>query len=226
MQNIKEHLFSIAFLTMLLLAGSQVTAQISASNMSMSQGSHEVMILELPGADDKMVAKLWTDFAKDEFKGKTKRDRKSKEMQTLNVDIPGVSAGSKVDMYAKVNERGNGSELMVWIGSNDGWVNPRTLPDRYVEAEKMLMRFALDVTKAQIALEVEEEEDRLKDLEKELDNLRKDKEKYERNIEKAKEEIAKMEAAIVENEKNQEDKEKEIEEQEEVVKATKKKGDF
>lgn len=226
MNTLKSYLFSLTFLALTVFAGSQVNAQVSTENASMSQGSHPAMVLELPGAESKMVEKMWTDYTKKELDGKTKKDRKSKEYQTLNVEIPGVSAGSAVDMYAKVNERGNSSELMVWIGSNDGWINPKDLPRRYVEAEKMLMRFGLEVSKAQIELMVEEEEDKLKDLEKELEKLRRDKEKYEKAIERAKAAIAENEALIEENKKAQEDKAKAIEEQRKQVETTRKKGDF
>lgn len=226
MNTFKELSFNLFFLFLLVFAGSQVHAQVTSQMMAMSQGNHEALVLELPGAEDKMVEKLWSDFVKDQYKGKTKRDKKSKEYQTLNIDIPGVSRGGKVDMYTKVNERGNGSEMMVWIGSNDGWINPSTLPDRYVEAEKMMMRFALEVSKEQIKLQVEEEEKKLKELEKELEDLRKDKEKFEKAIEKAKQEIADNEAAIVDNGKSQEDKAVQIEEQRKVIEETRKKGDF
>lgn len=226
MQTINAYLFTLIFLALTIFAGSQINAQVTTEGMSMSQGSHPAMVLDLPGADTKLVEKMWVDFTKKEFKAKTKKDRKSKEYQSLNVDIPGVSAGSAVDMYAKVNERGNGSELMVWIGSNDGWISPTELPRRYVEAEKMLIRFGLDVSKAQIELMVELEEDKLKDLEKELERLRSEKEKHERNIERARKEIADSEAAIEENKKAQDDKLKAIEEQRKQVETTRKKGDF
>lgn len=226
MQTCKHSLIAVFIVALLALTGQSITAQVTTETMSMSQGSHPALVLELPGAEDKMVEKMWQDFTKKQFKGKTKKERKSKEYQTLNVEIPGVSAGSAVDMYAEVLERGNGSELTVWIGSNDGWINPEDLPRRYVEAEKMLMRFGLDVQKAQIQLMVEEEEKVLKNLEKELDGLRKDKDRYEKNIEKAKAEIAENESNIEENKKAQTDKEAAIEEQRKKVEETRKKGDF
>ncbi|MEL6141916.1 MAG: hypothetical protein AAFU67_09890 [Bacteroidota bacterium] len=226
MNTQKLTLVSLLSLAVLFLAPIALNAQVSSQEMGMSQGSHEGMVLELPGAEVKMVEKLWTSFTKDNFKAKTKKERKSKEFQSLNIAIPGVSAGDKVDMYAKVVERGNGSEMMVWIGSNDGWINPKELPERYVEAEKMLMRFALDVSREQINLQIAAEEKALNELEKELDRLRKDKDRYEKNIEKAKQAIAENEAAITENELAQQDKEAEIEAQRVVVDETRKKGDF
>lgn len=227
MQNFKAYVFSLVFMALIAVASVQVQAQVTSNEINMSQGSHPALVLELPGAESKMVEKMWMDYAKKEIrKSKTKKDRKSKEMQTLNVEIPGVSKGSNVDMYAKVNERGNGSELLVWIGSNDGWINPDDLPRRYVEAEKMLMRFGLDVSRAQIQLMVEAEEDKLKDLEKELDALKRDKEKYLKNIEKARQMITDNEAAIEQNEQDQLDKQSAIDAQTKTVEDTRKKGDF
>ncbi len=226
MLTVKEYCFTLVFLALLLLAGSHLQAQITAQALSMSQGTREAMALVLPGADAKLVGKLWTDYTKKELKARTKLDHKSKEYQSLNIDIPGLRASSKVDLYAKVNERSQGSELVVWIASNEGWINPVNLPDRYVEAEKMLMRFALEVSKEQIAQEVATEEKMLSDLEKELDRLRKDKEKFEKAIEKAQQEIANNEQAIRDNIKAQENQAKVIEDQKQKVEVTKKKGDF
>ncbi len=226
MTKLKEVLFCSAFLALLLLAGSHLQAQITAQALSMSQGVREAIALELPSADPKMVEKLWMDYTKKELSAKTKLDRKTKEYQSLNIDIPGVNAASKQDLYAKVNQKANGSELVVWIASNEGWINPVNLPDQYVAAEKMIMRFALEVSKEQILLEVAAEEKALAALEKELDTLRKDKDKYEKAIEKAKQEIANNEAAIEANIKAQEDQTQAIEMQRQKVEMTKKKGDF
>lgn len=226
MLTFKEYCFTLVFLALLLLAGSHLQAQITAQAINMSQGTREAMTLALPGADAKLVGKLWTDYTKKELKARTKLDRKSKEYQSLNIDIPGLRASSKVDLYARVSERNQGSELIVWIASNEGWINPVNLPDRYVEAEKMLMRFALEVSKEQIAQEVAAEEKVLSDLEKNLDNLRREKDRFEKAIEKAQQEIANNEQAIKDNLKAQEDQAKAIEDQKQKLEMTKKKGDF
>lgn len=226
MTKLKELLFSSALLALLLLAGSHVQAQITAQALLMSQGIREAIALELPSADPKTVEKLWMDYTKKELKAQTKLDKKSKEYRSLNIDIPGVNAASKQDMYAKVNQRANGAELVVWIASNEGWINPVNLPTQYVAAEKMIMRFALEVSKEQVLQEVAAEEKALSALEKELDSLRKDKDKFEKAIEKARQEIASNEAAIEANIKAQNDKTQAIEMQRQKVEMTKKKGDF
>ena len=217
----KDLLFSTVFLALLLLAGAGLTAQVTSQRQSMSRGNNDALILELPSADDKLVDKLWSDWLKEHYKVKTKRNRKSKEYESLNFSMPGVSTGSKVDMYSKVEQSGDGSELTVWIATPDGYVSPDLNGPRYYEAEKVLMRFALDVSRAQIEMEIEEQEDALKDLEKDLDRLRREKEKAEKDIIDYQKRIEEAEAAIERNIGDQETKAREIEEQIQVIEDTK-----
>ncbi len=219
----KDLLFPLVFLGLLVLAGSQLTAQVSSQRQSMSQGSNDALLLELPSAESKLVLDLWTDYLKDTYDVKTKRNRKSKEYESLNFSIPGVSAGSKIDMYSMINDSGDGSELTVWIATPDGYISPRLDNRRYIEAEKMLMRFALEVSREQIQMEVEEQEDLLKDLEKDLDRLRKDKERAEKDIIDYRKKIEEAETDIERNITDQDTKADEIQRQIEVVEATKRK---
>lgn len=220
-----KNLLYLTIMTCLLLPlGSQMlTAQVTSQTMTMSRGTNEALILELPSADDKMVAKLWSDWLKDTYQVKTKKNRKTKELESLNFSIPGVSAGGKVDMYSDIKGAGKGSELVVWIATPDGYINPSLDVSRYVEAEKMLMRFALEVGREQLRLEVEEEEKALKDLEKELDRLKRDKEKFEKDIRDAEKAIERARSDIERNLDEQANKEKEIGAQIEAIETIKRK---
>ena len=219
----KDLLFPSVFLTLLLLAGSQLFAQVSNQRQMMSRGNNEALILTLPSADDKLVADLWEDWLKDNYRVKTKKTKGARngETSTLNFGIPGVSTGGKVDLYSTVSEVGSGSELTVWIATPEGYVNPDLDASAYVAAEKMLMRFALTVSREQIDQDVDNQEDVLKDLEKELDRLRKDKERAEKDIVDAHKLIAEKEAEIQQNIVSQENKAREIEAQMQVVEDTK-----
>ena len=226
----REFLFTATFIFLTVLAGSQfLNAQVSSERMSHSRGNNDALILDLRAADDKMVTKLWEDWVKETYDVKTKSVKKGKgEMASLNFAMPGVSPGGKVDMYSKVNRVGKtGSQLMVWIATPDGYVSEKLDRSEYYEAEKALMRFALAVSRAQIDLEVEDEEDILKDLEKDLERLRKDKEGYEDDIRKAEKAIEEARAKIERNLIDQENKAQEIERQIDQVEITKrKKEDF
>jgi len=218
--KLKELIFSLSFLVLLVFAGNEVlTAQVTSQRMNMSRGNNEAMILELPTAEEKLVSNLWPDWLKENYKVKTKKVKKSKgELQSLNFSIPGVSTGGKVDMYSSVRTSGSGSELMVWIATTDGYMSPELGSSRYVEAEKMLMRFALAVSRAQIELEIKDQEKELKNLEKELEKMRKEKDiaDAERAIQEARQNIEK-------NLGEQESKGSEIEAQIERIEATKRK---
>jgi len=97
--KMKDLIFSLSFLVLLVFAGNEVlTAQVTSQRMAMSRGNNDAMILELPTADEKLVSGLWPDWLKDNYKVKTKKVRKTKgELQSLNFSIPGVSTGGKVD---------------------------------------------------------------------------------------------------------------------------------
>lgn len=221
----KDLLFSLTFMLMLVVAGSQVMqAQVTSQRMTHSRGDNDAIILELPTADDKMVDKLWSDWLKENYKVKTKKVKKTKnEMQHLNFSIPGVSTGGKLDMYSMIRESGSGSEVMVWIATPEGYISPQLDSGRYIEAEKMMMRFALAVSRAQIELQVEEEEKALRDLEKELERLQKDKEGFEKKIADAEKAIADARRDIENNLGDQKSKEREIQQQIRQIESTKRK---
>lgn len=210
---------------LLVVAGSQVMeAQVTSQRMTHSRGNNDAIILELPTADDKMVDKLWSSWLKDNYKVKTKKVKKTKnEMQHLNFSIPGVSMGGKLDMYSMIRQRGSGSEVMIWIATPEGYISPQLDSGRYIEAEKMMMRFALAVSRAQIEMQAEEEEKALKALEKELDKLQKDKEGLEKKIADAEKAIAQARLDIEKNLGDQKGKEREIAQQIRQLESTKRK---
>jgi hypothetical protein len=218
-----NHLFPLIFLTLLLLAGARLTAQISDQKLSMSRGYQDALVMELPGADDKLVEDLWEDWLKDNYRVKTSRTPKTRtgELSSLNFGIPGINAGGKVDMYSMIEEVSNGSELTVWIATPAGYVSPELDAQQYQQAEELLQSFAQTVDREQIGMEIENQEELLEDLEKELERLQKDKSKAEKEIADARELIIEKETKIEQNTVDQESKQREIEAQIQVVEDTK-----
>ena len=207
----------------LTLIGTSLYGQVTPRQLMMSRGNQEALILQLPGSDPKLVEDLWEDWLKDTYRVKTSKTKKIRtgELSSLNFELPGVSNGGKVDMYSLISSAGEGSELTIWIATPQGYVGPDLDPTQYVEAEKMLMRFALEVSREQMEQDVENQEDQLSDLEKDLDRLRHDKERAEKEIMDARERIARLEADILDNIKNQETKRLEIQDQIQVVELAK-----
>ncbi|MGB3547783.1 MAG: hypothetical protein WBA17_12460, partial [Saprospiraceae bacterium] len=99
MRQLNYHLFSLLFLALLLLSGVHLQAQVSATERTMSRGTNNALVLEAPDMSTRDVEKLWSDYTKDTFKEKSKTNRKTKEMETLNVPLAG---GGAVDIYSKV----------------------------------------------------------------------------------------------------------------------------
>ena len=203
-----------------------VRANLSAQSRGMSQGTREALVLDLTGADAKMVTKLWEDYTKEKFDSKTKYDRKSKEYLSEAADVSGVNKGSGVNLYANVEERGSNSALVVWVDLGGGeFLNTYDHPERFYEAEEALRDFAVYVEKAKVEEELKAEEKNLDGLQRDLRQLESAKERAEREIERAKETIRKAEAEIEQNKKDQESKTKEIEGQRENVERVRRKLD-
>jgi hypothetical protein len=221
----RDQLFALTFLLLLILAAATLTGQVTDQNQLMSRGNHDALVLELPSADARLVENLWKDWLKDNFRVKTSKTRRVKhdELTSPNFRLPGVSAGSKVDLYSLVEEVGKGSQLTVWIATPRGYVSPDLDPGQYVEAEKMLMRFALAVSREQIAGDVEAEENTLKNLEKDLDRLQRDKQRAEESIAEARRRIERLEEDIARNLVEQDLMQQEIAAQLQVVEDTKRK---
>lgn len=221
MTHLKKFGLAFAFIALAFASYSPLHAQVSARTLSMSQGTKDAVSLDLPTAEHRMVERLWTDFVKDNFDNRNKKNRRSREMEALNISIPLVSTTGNVDMYSVVNERGDGSELVVWIATNQGYVSPTETPDRYIETEKFLLRFALDVARAQLDEQIEDQEKDLRDMERDLGRMENEQERSRRAIEQARERIAEEERNIEQNIADQEAMRQQMETQRQLIQQTK-----
>ncbi len=192
------------------------SAQITEMEKSMSKGVNNALVLELPGTTEKLVGKLWKKKIRD-FGGKSKKDKKLKEWFTDEADFVMIGAGNTIDIYSLVSDSGDDVMLTMWVDMGEGFLNSADYVDQWNEAEKFLMRFALEVAREQTKIELAAEEKKLKKFVSNLKKLKKDNERYHKEIEKAKATIAKMEANIAQNEIDQVSTEEEITVQQEVV---------
>ena len=203
-----------------------MNAQISENDRMMSLGSRNAVILDLPDTDRKFVEKCWKEHMKG-FDGKTRKNKKAKEWLSDNCKVVEIGGSQPVDIYAKVEEEGDDTELVMWVDYGDEFLSSTDHPGEYAETEKFLMRFALYVAKEKTQLELSSEEKKLKSIKQDLKKLKRDNDRYRRDIENAKERIRKAEANIEKNEVDQEKKGKEIDLQEEVIEEVKRRlNDF
>lgn len=211
------------FSTVLLLFSVSLQAQTSNERKTMSEGVYEAVVLQVPDLDAKTVGGLWSDFTKDFYDVRSKYNRKTKEYFSDDAEIAAIGQGNTVDMYATVEDKGNGAVLSVWYDLGGAYLSASTHGERYLEAEKMLIRFGLEAAKEKVRMDIAAQEKALEDLEDDLKKMGKDKEDFERDIEKAKEAIARAEEGLEQNAQSQEAKQAEIKAQEELIEETKRK---
>lgn len=194
-------------------------SQITELEKSMSVGLYNSLVLELPDTKRKFAENIWKNYLK-QYDGKTKKNKKAKEYFTDNATLPGI--GSEIDVFSNVAEQGDATEVTIWVDLGEDYLNSYSHPERYVEAEKFLMRFALEVTREKIRIELEEEEKRLTKLKKSLKKLERANSNYHRDIRNAEEKITKAKSNIEKNEIEQEQTKSSIELQLEAVEKIKK----
>lgn len=208
-----------------LIMGSfvQTFAQVREESKEMSMGTRNALVIEIPGVDDKLAAEVWKDYTKDFYNSKTKWDRKKNEWVTADADIVALGMGKKLSLYATIDEEKDNVIFSLWVDLGNSFVNSQDMPERYEEAEKLVMRYALELAQAKIKLDIREEEKNLEKMEDELKKLVGTQERYEREIEKAKEAIKKAEENIVENKKEQIDQAERIKAQKKAIEEIRKK---
>ena len=128
----------------------------------------------------------------------------------------------KVNMYSHLSGSKNSTSLTVWVDLGDEFVNSYSNSEQYTEVEKMMMRYALEVTREKIRIELAAEEKRLSRLNKGLKKLERANDNYHREIRVAEERIKRAEQNIIENEVTQEETRSSIEMQKAAVEAVKK----
>lgn len=183
----------------------------------MSQGVQNALVLDIPDTDSKLVGKLWQNYMKDFYDSKSKYDRKAKEWFSDDVTIVAIGLGNTVDVHAQTEKAGNGATLTMWINLGGAFLSSSAHPDRYTEAEKMLMRFALEVARETTRMEMESEEKELKRLETDLKKLQAANDRYHKEIERAEEAIKRAKENIVQNVIDQESTVGKIDNQSKVV---------
>lgn len=206
-----------------LLFISLSSAQVNERNEPMSLGTQNAITISLPNTDVRDAEKVWQQYMDDYYDSKAKWNRKVKEWVVTDADVSALGRGEPVNIFATFDKSGNGVMATVWVQVGSSFLSSRTHADRYDDAEKMMMRYALEVAKASVRQELEEEEKMLNRMETDLRKLKSANERYHKDIEKAQEAIRKAEEDIVKNVREQEEMAKKIEQQQELLKKIRKK---
>jgi len=187
--------------------------QIEEGSGQLSLGTQNAFIIEHDGASKKTVKKILENAIKEY--GKVKYNRKAKEWNCLQCNVPGVSGPSNV--YFKVEEGRNQSTSYVYVDNGSQFINSENDEAAAARITSSLTSVMHDITRSVISKELEDEEDNLNDRNKEQEKLEKKNKDLHNDIEKYKQKIKDAEKAIERNLEEQEDKKMEIEKQSRVV---------
>ena len=185
---------------------------------TMSLGSHNAFVLDLPEIDSRKAQDYWEDYFKEY--SRLKNNRKADHHYAEGVEVSLISS-KELDVYSKMEELSGSSRLIVWFDNQSAFISSEETPEEASNALQFLNDFAIAAEKRHVEELLAENEDVLKGLEKELKDLEKDKEKYEKNIEKAKEEIKENESNIEQNIVDQENKAADIDAQKSAIEKIK-----
>jgi hypothetical protein len=178
----------------------------------MSEGTKSALVLELPKTDAKTVEKSWLKYVKD-FDGKTKKkNKKTGEIFTDNAMIAAMSKNT-VDIYSKVESKGEGSRLVVWIDLGGAFLASSTHPEQYGVAAEMINDFSSKISIAKAEEMLKMEDDALEDEEDNLKKLDKDAADMKSKIEDYRKKIKELEAEIVKTEEQRKAQAKKVETQ-------------
>lgn len=230
-QYILNHKFKLmkqfTFLLIFSLIAAFSTAQIkgydiqtvSEDTKSMSMGTNPSFSVQIVGVTPKMAESEWKSFIKS-YKGKTKKNRKTKEFFTDDANITDIS-DLPVDVYASFSNADTTTTATFWFNLGDSFLSSEMHADRTPAVENLLKAYSFEVRKQMARDNLKAQEKHYRGLEKDMKGLKKDNASYHKEIEEAKKRIATMEKSIEMNIKAQEVKKEEIANQNKVVeKAT------
>lgn len=187
----------------------------------MSLGVKEAFTVDIENLNNKEVEKVLMNYLKD-FKGKKnpKMDRKTDEILTDDAEIPGLSTNT-IDVYASLEGKGDNSTVTFWFDLGGAFLSEDNHPEKMEALSEWLYAFGLKTRVRTIELELEEEEKRLKEFNKNFDKLVKEQEKLEATIRKAEEAIKNAQKDLENNAADQENSREIILEQQKMIEKVK-----
>ena len=197
-----------------------LNAQITEESRVMVSGNQNAILVTLPDASSSFAEKTWKDFVKKY--GKVKKVKKSNEWIVAGAQVLNIGGTQPVDIYARTEESGSASQLVMWVNLGEEFVNSDTQADAYEGCVELLENFEHRVRVDLIVIELEEQIKALDKLDSKMNKLKKDSDSYHSTIEKAKAQIAKAEDDIAKNLQDQELTSQELSAQTEIVEQVRK----
>jgi hypothetical protein len=195
-------------------------SQVFESEEAMINGTQTALVVTLEVTDAKLADKVWKNFMKD-YNGKTKGVKGGKEDLTTGAEMVGINGVNPLSIYSRSSSSTNGYvEMIVWFDLGDEYLSGKRRT-QYEEAEKLLLKYALECKKEQTQNELDDAEKKLKSLENDQDKLKRLNNGYHKDIEEAERKIEQAKENIVKNEEQQVDTSQKISLQKELVEEIK-----
>jgi len=185
------------------------------SDSGTTKGISNSLTIEVDHVSRRDAEKIWKDLVK-QYDGKTKKGDNN-QWYTENVKAPRLGSDGSIKMFMTINEKDRVARTTFMVSKNDEFINYNNDPEGTKEVENIFQDYVYELKKESFENESNEEEDNLKDLNKDLEKLEKDNKKYHEEIEKSKKKIAEMESKITENLDDQDKKKAEVDQQKKVV---------
>lgn len=204
--------------TLLLLTFSiSIFGQVTEEARTISVGKQSAFAIDHPNADKKIVEDILENTLKEY--GKVKRNRKAKEWNCAECKISMIST-QPLNVYYTIEEGKNQTTSYLFFDDGTKFLSSEN-SDRVDAINDLNMEIFYGVKRAVIEKELEDEEDNLKDFNKDLSKLEKKETGLLDDIEDYKEKIRKAEKEIEEVLLLQEEKRMEIAKQEMNVESVK-----
>lgn len=210
----KQILISLLFI--LILAFNSI-AQVRENNLQMSLGVQNGLSITIPDADEDLIDKVWKKYTK--AYGKLARNKKAKEEYIEKAVIQSINGSNAMDIYVTTED----NSITAFFDLKNGFLNSANYPKEYKGASEFMQEFSYEVQREKTRMELEEEQDKLKKLNKKMADLLSDNKGYHKDIDEANARIKKAEANIIANEKNQDLTKSEIANQTKAVEAVQQK---
>ncbi len=214
----KTFLASVILLTSLFVSAQKI--EVKEDNVKIGGAKNPALVVTIYEADKSTVEKAWKSLMKDYGAKVTNKD----EIFADNATIKDMSANT-VDVYATAEEKDNTIVFTVAFDLGGAFVSSSTHSDQYKVAEKLVRKFAVDVSKEAVEAKLAAEKKKQKELESDLADLVKEKAKLTDAIAEYNKKIADAQKKIETNTTDQDAATKAIETQTKAVELVQKKLD-
>jgi len=179
-------------------------AQLYEKAVPMSIGNNNALTLILPKVSVKDAEKVWQHFMDDVYHTNAKWNRQTGEWIISDAEIAPLGGEKPVNLYTSFEQFGEGVNVHLWIILDGEFLTSLESPEQFVQAEKLMMRYALEMAKATILEELEVEEKELERMETDLRKLKNAYDRYQEELEKTQTGKEEVEKKIVKNIRDQE----------------------